>query len=253
MRSTFCWSRPRSTFTLSVIAVGASLSLGGCAERRLPTANESSRPLSSLQPVGVGKIRLDEEPFAELAQQLPSSAGFYLDSTGFVVVVSNAGEDVAAKGAIDVLVAAGRIKDDRAGSKSIRVQRGQYTFEQLRAWRDVVFEKVVGASAGITSLDLTEHLNRVTIGIAPEQMLQLRTRLPSELVALGVDTSAIIYINERSIDLSTSSPSRSFTSKSATAPPVLSSSIAWPTQWDTLVGGIYITGAGGGGGAPSVS
>lgn len=234
--------RPRVSVYALVLSVFL-LPLGACQERELPTGAGGTRSLRTQRLEADATIRADEMVFAELARQSPSSAGFYMDSAGLVVVVRDSTDDAAARTAVGGLVAVGRIKDDRSRTGTIRVVRGRYSFDQLRIWRDLVFKTVVGKHSGVTSLDLTEHLNRVSIGIAPERMADLRSRIPAELATAGVDTAAIIYLSERPLEESAGGRPSRFR-LFVESPALFSSSIV--AQWDTLVGGIYVTGGGGG-------
>ncbi len=204
--------------------IGTMILVAGACRDYMSNSNRSSPPLLSQTPEPA-KIRPEEAAFAELARRSPASAGFYLDREGqLVVVVRDEGEDLSARSAIGDMLSTGRIRDPRVNGGNIRIQRGQYTFNQLAIWRDLIFENVFGADRGITSLDLTEASNRITIGLARATASGTRAVLPSRLAALGIDSNAVVY--------------RSFSPEDVSA-----DSISWPADWDVLVGGINIQSA----------
>lgn len=177
--------------------------------------------------------------FAELADRSPSSAGFYLDTQGrMVVVVVEEGDDGAARIGATSLLAAGRINDPRPKMAGIVIERGRYTFSQLAQWRDAVHERILGTVPGVISLDLAEQRNRVTIGLARGSEATLRGTLPSRLTALGIDTSAVAY---RVHDPIARTSANSSVAPTRTPLPRRSTSYGLTYTWDTMVGGILIS------------
>jgi hypothetical protein len=186
-------------------------------------------------------VRPDEAEFAELARRSPTSAGFYLDAEGrLVIVVRDERDEPAAQAAGADLIARKRVHDARLAAGGVVIRRGQYTFDELRQWRDRILDNLVGRIQGITSLDLTEHTNRVTIGLGRARFDELRQSLPLDLLALGVDTSAVVYTVDGLQDL-THGATSAFRSLGR-LPPLAASSIAYPATWDALVGGINVLG-----------
>ena len=173
----------------SSVAVAFS---AGCQEDIL-------RPVSrGVQTTGrvVGQVRQEEAAFAELAAQAPSSAGFYLDSIGsLVVVVGDVADEERARDVVKGFVDAGRIRDPRAREGAIRIKRGQYSFVELANWRDAAFDGILMSIGGVVSLDLSERLNRVTIGVAPRTAAAARAQVYAALPRLGIDSAAVV-INE---------------------------------------------------------
>jgi hypothetical protein len=94
--------------------------------------------------------RPEEAAFAELARVSPSSAGFFLNAEGLVVVVvARPEEDGLARAGAAALIAAGRVHDARAKNGGVVIQRGQYAFAQLAQWRDAVFDNLLGGVEGL--------------------------------------------------------------------------------------------------------
>ena len=143
------WSVPILTFALL-----------GCVDPPVePTPHGGPGDVISLD-VGVpASVRPGEESFAALATTSPSSAGFYFDPQGVLVVrVRDQNDDELAVTAARTLGRNGHApsRDGRTEAVSARVQRAQYTFRQLAEWRDLALAKVLGSVSGVVSLDLDE-------------------------------------------------------------------------------------------------
>jgi len=183
------------------------------------------------------RVRPEEAPFEALSRAAPSSAGFYLDSVGhLVVVVKDAKDDESARSAGNSMLGDGRVVDHRARTASVRIQRGRYSFAELAAYRDMIFDRILGAVAGVLSLDLTEHANRVTVGLANNS--QLRAALPGMLTELGVDTFALDYRLFDQVDVSRRSDTEATSVRGVrrTAP----NGIGAGVFWTSMVGGIHV-------------
>jgi hypothetical protein len=149
-----------------------------------------------------GLIRPEEADFAKLAEEAPSSAGFYIEPDGqVVVVVRDASDDSRARGAVNSLIAEGKVKDSRGTAGRLTIARGQFTFAELAQWRDVIFDKLFGEYDGVTSLDLDEQANRVTIGVVPSAFGVVRSLIQQRLVKLGIDTAAVRFLQQSSLQL----------------------------------------------------
>ncbi|HZF10211.1 MAG TPA: hypothetical protein VFE33_15590 [Thermoanaerobaculia bacterium] len=141
-------------------------------------------------------VRPEEQPFADLALKAPSSAGFYYDSTGGVVVlVRDAAHDAAALAHMHNLATSHHLRglDIEKRTGNVRVARAQYTFSQLAAWRDIAFDHVLGQMDGVVSLDLDEVSNRVTLGITADQFASMQGKVREKLHSLGVDPAAVAF------------------------------------------------------------
>jgi len=231
-------SRGRLWQLADTALIATLLFVTACLENRdLPSAIKvpESRPQSAF------RIRPEEAAFAALATQSPSSAGFYLDSVGRVtIIVRDIADDEAAQSFVVGLVRTGQIRDSRVREHQIGITRGQYTFHQLAHWRDVVFDNFLGSTPGVFYLDLTERINRVTIGLESDHSTTLRASLPGRLQRLGVDTGAVVFVILDSEDARGPREKRHTTTPAVVALPP--SSISHPTYWSDLVGGIYMEG-----------
>lgn len=220
------------------IAFGAGVllacSLAACGDENRPTILSTSAPRQSIQP-SVGSLartrqRPEEAAMYDLAVRAPSSAGFYVDSLGRVVVQVRDGEhDELARTGVAGFIANGRFRAPRGTGTAIVITRAKYTFAQLAEWRDIVFDSVLTRMPGVSTLDLDESHNRVEIGIVPSSWSSLRSSLPLRLIRWGVDTASVTYVL-RDYAKEASAPA-----KAASFPPV---NITWST--DTIVGGLAI-------------
>jgi len=153
-------------------------------------------PLAPAFSVGASPVivRDAERPFAELAKVIPSSAGFYYDKNGDLVVrVRDTTEFGRVATAIATLVSGNKIRlsPEASPNPPVVVQGADFTFNQLAVWRDTVgayFDRT--GVPGVVSLDLDEVGNRVTIGVHGSADL---VAIRAQLTALGVPSNAIRF------------------------------------------------------------
>ncbi len=172
-------------------------------------------------------VRPEEQAFADLADRVPSSAGFYVDQAGRLTVwVHDTSEAAQARSVVSGVLAS-RFPTQRPAVQTV-TRRADYTFWQLAAFRDKVFDNVFGVE-GLITLDLNEQTNRVVIGIDRARFPFLRNEITRKLVELEVDTNAVVF-RESHLALSTGRVGRARTPGAN-----LQSSL------DTLVGGVLFT------------
>jgi len=207
----------------------------GCENQRtLPTASRVSRPQAAVE--SSRGWRQEEAGFGALSDAVPSSGGYYLNSSGqLVVVVRNPEEDQAARSTASTLISSGAIVGVRSGSHAPIIQRGRFTFRELVRWRDVIFETTLGVTDGVISLDLNEAANRVVIGLSTGTAQTAIHSLSRHLDSLGIDTLGISYRVHNPLR-ATLGPlkSRAHVRSLLTPPPAL-----W-SDADPLVGGVQI-------------
>jgi hypothetical protein len=120
--------------------------------------------------------------------------------------------------------------------QEITVRRADYSFVELTTARDRLFEEVLTTTRGLTSLDLDEVANRVSIGIDPSQFAAARSTVLREAARLSLDTGMLVFHEESPLERSGSAPS--ILSRLA-APFALVRPVIAP-KLDTLVGGISV-------------
>jgi hypothetical protein len=231
-----CLCRHTSLGAVVLLATMAA----GCKDENQPT--QPARPLQARHSAVArpSSRRRAEEPFFTLAGSASSSAGFYFDSTGALVVrVRDSTEYAAARSAAQSLVSAGIGLPSRWHGV-ISVRPAQFTFYELASWRDSVFAHIIPAFPGVISLDMDEVRNRVVIGLARASSAALRRQLPTALAQVEVDTNAVVLEEQGPVTpLGSGRPLANLRGKSITT-----SGFA-----DTIVGGIPFgpaSGAGGG-------
>ena len=145
---------------LATIVAGANLGTT-LAPAPLQGAGDVASTPQAIQEKGAEQT-LDER-LAEIARHVPPFGGVFLDDRGQVTMyvlavgsgMEQAPNQVAAALGIDARIA-------HAGP--IRVVAGQFTFLELKQWRDDVNAEVL-ALPGVVSTDIDEARNRLRVGI----------------------------------------------------------------------------------------
>jgi len=179
--------------------------------------------------------RHEEDAFARLADDEPSSAGFYADQQGRVVVTVS--DSTAVGRAISAMARRQSATDvplhPALRSASIIVKRGSYSFQQLSDWRDSVYLRMLGPVNGVIYDDLDEVANRVTIGVA-SAVPSARGEATAMLTKLGIPLAAVNFV--------TAEPLRPTAAASARAATRARRTVGQPLNGltDTLAGGYAV-------------
>lgn len=172
----------------------------GCHDDVQPTApapTERSEAVSSTLGPAFEHGRADEQIFVQVANDAPSFAGFYVERSGrLFVLVANDDDRGRARNAM-IAHATGRhngapkqlAKQVAAGNFEIR--KVKYSFRQLAAWRDLVYENVLRMD-GVVYDDMDELRNRVTIGISRRQP-GAQSAVVTKLKELGIPLEAVHF------------------------------------------------------------
>jgi len=153
------------------LSVALVLALSACSDNPTdPGASDRSVP-GPRSSVAVSRSAIEhpgEATFEQISKKVPSFAGYYLEGDKLVVSVTDSTQSQAAEAAVrQVLPATLPAKAARRLAQPSVVRRhGQYTFLQLRDWRDQIGRGVFFALADAASIDLDEVANRVVIGVA---------------------------------------------------------------------------------------
>jgi hypothetical protein len=186
-------SRSKSHIWKASATVTLALAVA-CGDRDRELTTVPSRPTLSTRPLATGSAlpRQDENLFLEIAQEVPSYAGHFLDDQGRIAAyVVDEADFAVAHGALDRRLATGRIQvpTRRFGHRpAVAILKGQFTLQELSDWRDSATAKVLGLP-GVVSTDLDEGHNRVTIGVEAGSGAQ--ALVVTTLTAAGVPTAAI--------------------------------------------------------------
>lgn len=193
-----------------------------------PPTIEAAHGAVAVQP---RSVRPDEALYAELGRGAASAAGFYLDASGtLVVLVRDESDNARARTAMRSLLSRGMLPPSLTKRRpAITIQKAKYSFGELATWRDSLGDQL-SHIPGVTSLDLDEVQNRVTIGVDPAQQTAATSAVRQLTRSLAIDTSAIAfrvhgYLKPRSGAM-------------AAASTMFSTTIYEHT--DTLVGGIIV-------------
>ncbi|HXT50548.1 MAG TPA: hypothetical protein VN811_05870 [Thermoanaerobaculia bacterium] len=128
----------------------------------------------------------DDELIA-LGRGIPGFGGMFVDAEGALHVWML---DPDAGGAVDKALSGLARPTDPAG-ESVRLHRGDFTFERLVAWKRTLTP--VLSLPGVLSLDADEARNRVTIGIVHGMAPADRERLEAALAAGDVPSRAVAF------------------------------------------------------------
>ena len=220
----------RTALTLALSLVAAA----GCQDDLItspvaPAAARSAAPASS----AATQSRVDEEPFVEMAKETPSFAGYYIDSSGTLVVRV---ADMAEAGRARASMAAREARWKTHGSHGhasprIDVRPAEYSFQQLAAWRDLVYENVLGME-GVVYDDLDEVHNRVTIALLPTASGS-HAAVVAQLKTLGIPLAAVRFV--------TSAPFHTQSARGASRAARLDAGENIAGPYSTLAGGESVT------------
>lgn len=183
-----------SAYIASVVLAG----LVAACERSVSPAEVPGQESQRFEriPRGPGSTRPEEQPFHDLAKRSPSSAGFYLDNAGRVIVrVASKADEVSAIAFVSAML------DDRVGGlrsagvtpAGIRVAPATFTFLQLATWRDILFDSVLVVEKAVRTLDLDERENRIELGIEGRQLQSIIPVIEARLGKLGVPRDAVVF------------------------------------------------------------
>jgi len=111
--------------------------------------------------------RPEERRAAELSRVIPGLAGFFYDTSGNVVVAVKAGGGATVTRARLQPLFQQELARSRRRHRAadIIVHGAQYSFLELRNWRDRLEARNVLSIPGVAWLDLDEVANRVAVGL----------------------------------------------------------------------------------------
>lgn len=197
----------RSVF--SVALTGALAVLTACHDEMRPPTAEGVAGSRSRFGIATGSRhdRPGEAAFLALAKEEPSTAGYYLDASGALVVqVADSLRSASAASAAARLVRLGVIPLTRryAGARIIG-HSVQYRFQQLSDWRDLVSDSLLSGRRGVFSVDLDEVRNRVTIGVRTGDAL-VRAAALRGARELGIPAAAVAFEEADGVTLTAPTP-----------------------------------------------
>jgi len=127
-----------------------------------------------------------DDRLLRVEQQAPGFGGMFIDRDGTLAIyLLDQSQLPAALAAIDSVFGPQTVPP--AG---VKVLQGQYTISQLKQWTDLLRDLLT--MPGVTTLDLNEATNRVTVGISDSSLIPSVERtlqsqaIPREAVSIDV-------------------------------------------------------------------
>lgn len=147
---------PAAVFVIAVLACSDFDRVLGLSGEQAPGGQSAS-------------ARSEERRAVELSRTIPGLAGFFYDTSGNVIVaVTNVGAPTVTRARLQPLFSVELARSRRRHpSADVMVHGAQYTFLDLRNWRDGLEAGGVLALPGVLWLDLDEMANRVVVGVEP--------------------------------------------------------------------------------------
>lgn len=163
-----------------------SLFVAACRDDHLPSAPLS--PSIVTAPLAQHVVHPGERSFALISATVPSFAGYFIEGDALVGLVS---QSVDAAPAADALASfRSSSGEPELATKTIVIREARYSFRELSALRDLVFDHIFLRLDGVVSLDLDESANSVDIGITEEAQ---REQIESVLAEIGVPIEAVRF------------------------------------------------------------
>jgi hypothetical protein len=136
--------------------MAGGLVLAGCSDEVTQPLPLSRAPAASAV-IAPGDDRPDEAEMRAFAERIPGLGGYHFEDGELVVSLTDPSRADAARAALAGVA--------RRGNGRMRVRPAQYTFQQLRAWRDGWWDRILDIP-GVSFVDLDEAANRVVVGLA---------------------------------------------------------------------------------------
>lgn len=167
----------------------ACLTVASACSENAQTPRDPTEPAGSWQSGPVqAQPRSIEDDFASVERDVPGFAGFYINDDGVLVArLKDMSQAANARARLRPLALAYSGTEARAPTDEVIELGAQYTFSELRQWRDVA-RQLLGIS-GVVGLDADERRNRVWIGVASGSM---RADLLSRAHELGIPLAALV-------------------------------------------------------------
>jgi subtilisin family serine protease len=142
--------------------LAAISSLVACSDRNQPIGVGGLAP-SRLD----GLVRPEERRAVELSREIPGLAGFFYDTAGnLIVAVKAVGGSAMSRALLQPIFRQELSRAHRRNPAADLIVRGaQFTFLELRQWRDRLLGADILTVPGVVWMDLDEAANRVVLGL----------------------------------------------------------------------------------------
>jgi hypothetical protein len=175
------------------ILVAGLLLLTSCSDNTRVAGPPPDGTEVSLSAVGTPTqyTLIPERPLEQISELAPSFGGFFLEEGNLVAYATDLNEADAVRVAIESVIPESTVRAHHDGNSqpSILIRRGEFSFAQLREWRDLATANVFELPDAV-SVDLDEGRNRLAIGLETG-VGQLE--IARELVEHGIPREAVTF------------------------------------------------------------
>ena len=191
-----------STFRryVPILTVGFAV-LAGCRDEipvpTGPDAIPASPSLETSPDDAQGLERPHEAQFQKISSQLPGFGGYYYDQEGnMVALLTDPDEEKQALELLYPILRERSLGEREKSTGQIVVEKAQYPYRQLSAWRDQASDRVLGVRE-VQYTDLDEARNRFVIGVSSEGAKEEAAKILSES---RVPLEAVIFEETKPIE-----------------------------------------------------
>jgi hypothetical protein len=181
---------------LRLASIVIAISLGACTEVQQnnggSSITEPSLVVAEQTPTPAGPTL--DVIFEQIMQEVPGFAGMYIDAEGIptIQLVDTTRHQVARTAVLQRFNEVAAVRE-----RTARIIKVSYSFQQLKEWRDVLYQKI---PAGVRLVDIDEKRNVLHVGAA---MASDVGTIRSEGLRIGIPASALLVDVAPSIEPAT--------------------------------------------------
>jgi len=128
-----------------------------------------------------------DDLFAEVARRAPAFGGLFFDEQeNLTMYLLDSTQKATAEAAIVAVLGSHRPDLSKLAHRGVQVLQGQYSFSQLREWKDRI--RALLTLPGVAMADIDEGKNRLTVGV---ETLAVTPQVEVELAQLGIPREAV--------------------------------------------------------------
>jgi len=193
---------PRRTMVSALLVVV----LSACSSDAPVTGERATQVASRVRDLKPSAIRPEEQSFDEIARTAPGFGGYFVAANGDLVAwVKGTADDAAVQSLVSNMKPRLALEAGGRAVRDIQIRRAQFTFRELAALRDMLFDQALGKVSGLHGLDLDEAANRVAVYISPPQAVEASSTLRALVRNAGFDSTALLLRAENTPTFATAS------------------------------------------------